>query len=211
MKKRRRKRKPRKMSATTPPDQMPTEQAPTPPEPTVAYFGFTGLIDSSSVTRICSALNGAVNEGYTDVYLAFSSLGGYTADGIYLYNTMRGLPINITMHATGNIASVAVAIFLGADYRLCSRHVLLMMHPVAVPSSAEGMAWERLQGLMSSALAEEQRTENILRERASIPDELLAQRRYRDVHITPEDAVKFRIAHSLGEFGIPPGAQIFQI
>jgi ATP-dependent Clp protease protease subunit len=179
--------------------------------PAVQYYSFTGAIESQSVTRICTALNHAVNEQFDGVCLSFSSLGGYVADGIFLYNHLRALPIPVSIYATGNIASVAVAIYLGAEHRVCSRHALFMMHPVTVPGSAEGMSWERLQGQMDSATAEEQRTENILRERAAVPNELLAARRYKDVHITAQNALKFGIAHELGEFTVPPGAQIFQI
>jgi len=176
-----------------------------------AYYGFTGPIESSSVTRICSALNHAINTGASDIYLTFSSLGGYTADGIFLYNHLRSLPIPVTIHATGNIASVAVAIFAGADIRICSQHVLFMVHPTTVPGSAEGMSWDRLQVLMKSALAEEDRTEGILRDRCSIPDEMLATRRFSEVHFSPEDAVKFGVAHEVQEFSLPSGCEIFQI
>lgn len=177
-----------------------------------AYYGFTGPIESNSVTRICSALNYAVNNNYDGVYIAFSSLGGYTADGIYLYNHLRAMPIPVTLHAIGNIASIAVAAYLGATKRICSRHVLLMVHPTVVPGSAEGATWERLQGSMRAAIAEEQRTEDILRERApGIPDAVISDRTVKDVHITPEDALKFGIAHELGEFAIPKGARIAQI
>ena len=177
----------------------------------IAYFGFSGLIDSGSVTRIATALNHSVNNKYDGVYLAFSSLGGMIADGVFLYNHIRSLPIPVTIHATGNVASVAVTIFAGADTRLTSRHVLFMIHPATVPGSAEGMAWDRLQQLMDSAVAEEQRSENILRDRYSIPDELLAARRFREVHFAPEDAVKFGIAHRIEEFSFPRGCEMHQI
>lgn len=176
-----------------------------------AYFGFTGAIESGSVTRLCTALNHAVNNGADAVYLTFSSLGGYTADGIYLYNHIRAMPIPVTIHATGNIASVAVAIFSGANTRYCSKHVLFMVHPTSVPGSAEGMSWERLQVLMRSALAEEDRTEGILRERCSIPDDMLTARRFSEVHFTSEDAVKFGVAHAVQEFSLPSGCQMIQI
>lgn len=181
------------------------------PDKKIVYFGFTGPIESGSVTRICAALNHAINTGAGEIYLTFSSLGGYTADGIFLYNHLRALPIPVTIHATGNIASVAVAIFAGAEKRFCSKHVLFMVHPTSVPVSAEGMSWERLQVLMQSALAEEDRTEGILRDRCSIPDEMLAARRFSEVHFSPEDAVKFGVAHEVKEFSLPSGCEIYQI
>lgn len=177
----------------------------------IAYFGYTGPIDSNSVTRIAAALNHAVNNQYSSIHLAFSSLGGLIADGVFLYNHIRALPIPVTIHATGNIASVAVAIYVGALRRVCSRHVLFMIHPAAVPGSTEGMAWDRLQQLMNSALAEENRTEGILRDRCSIPNELLTTRRFSEVHFSPEDAIKFGVAHAIEEFSLPGGCEVHQI
>jgi ATP-dependent protease ClpP protease subunit len=177
----------------------------------VAYFGFTGPIDSSSATRICSALNLAVNQKRGGVYLLFSSLGGYTADGIYLYNHLRAMPIPVTIHALGNVASVAVAVLLGAEHRYCSRHVLFMIHPSVVPGTAEGMSWDRLDNLQRAALAEENRTEGILRDRSRIPKEKLTARRTGDVHFSAEDAVKFGIVDAIEEFSLPLGSEIYQI
>lgn len=176
-----------------------------------AIFGFTGPIDSSSASRICGALNESINQGYSEFHLAFSSLGGLTADGIFVYNHLRASPIPVIIHATGNVASVAVAIFLAGSARFCSKHVLFMMHPTSIGPFGEGLSWERIESLRQSALAEEGRTESILRERASIPDEVLKARRFRDVHFSPEDAVKFGIAHEIKEFSLPSGARVLQI
>ena len=64
---------------------------------------------------------------------------------------------------------------------------------------------------MKTALADDQRTENILRERTALPNDWLTARRYRDVFITPEDAVKFSLAHAVKEFALPKGNEILQI
>jgi ATP-dependent Clp protease, protease subunit len=175
------------------------------------YCGFTGPIDSSSATRLAAAMNHANNEGFDRVHLLFNSLGGYTADGIFLYNHFRSMPIPITIHAIGNVASIALAVYVGGERRLCSKHAIFMTHPTSVPSSAEGMAWERLKASMEAAFAEDNRTEDILRERSSLDESTLAQRRFRDVHFSAEDAVKFGIAHETQEFSLPSGANIIQI
>src|SRR5205085_5288126 len=52
----------------------------------IVFLGYTGPVDSEGVGRIAAALNDAVNNHYDEVQLSFSSLGGYVADGIYLYN-----------------------------------------------------------------------------------------------------------------------------
>jgi ATP-dependent Clp protease, protease subunit len=174
------------------------------------YFGYTGPVDSGSATRIASALNSAVNSQCDEVHLSFSSLGGYVADGIYLYNHIRGLPLKVVAYNVGSAASIAVAVFVAAEERYCSSHSMFMIHPTAFPT-LEGMSAERLDGALQAALADDQRTENILRERTGIPNDILANRKVREVHITPERAVEIGLVQRIREFTLPKGQQIFQI
>jgi ATP-dependent Clp protease protease subunit len=176
-----------------------------------AYYSYTGLIDSNGVTRIAAALNQAVNNNYDEVYLCISSLGGYVADGVFLYNHVRALPIKITAHNTGSLMSIAVAVFVAAEERYCSAHSVFMMHPTTVGPFQEALTWERIDSAGSAALAEEARTENILRERASIPDASLQARRFREVYITPAQALEWRLVHGIAEFSLPNGNEIIQV
>ena len=134
-----------------------------------AYYGFTGIIDSGSVTRITSAFNLAVNNGYEEICMCLSSTGGFIADGIYLYNHIRSLPIKAIFHNTGTVASIATAVYVGAEERYCSEHGIFLIHPTEMPAQ-EYMRAERLQANLTAALAEDKRTEDILRQRATIPE-----------------------------------------
>ena len=175
------------------------------------YYGFTGMIDSNSTTRIAAALNAATNGGYDEVYICLNSLGGYVGDGIFLYNHIKSLPVKVIMHNIGGVHSIAVAAFVAAAERHCSAHSIFMIHPTSIGPLQEAMTWERLNGMRAAALADDDRTENILRERTSIPDELLSFRRVREVFITPQDALKFGIVDSVCEFTLPQGHEIIQI
>ncbi len=177
----------------------------------VIYFGFSGVIDPNGVTRLAAAFNAAVNDAADDIYLCMSSLGGYVGDGLFLYNHIRGLPAPITIHNTGSIASIATIIYVAASHRVCSAHAMFMMHPTTVGPFAEGVSWERLDGSLKTALADDQRTENILRERTSLTDDLLAAKRVREVQISPQEALEFGLAHEIAEFSIPRGHQIIQV
>ena len=174
------------------------------------YYGFTGIIEPGSATRIASAFNLAVNTGCDEIYLCLSSTGGYVADGIYLYNHIRSLPTNVTIHNTGSVASIAIAIYVAANERKCSEHGVFMMHPTEMQQQ-NNMRSETLQSLLDAALADDQRTENILRQRTSIPDKTLTARRTREVHITPQQAVEFGLADRVSEFALPRGNEILQI
>jgi ATP-dependent Clp protease protease subunit len=174
------------------------------------FYSFSGMIDDNGVTRIATAFNLAVNEGFEEVHLCISSLGGYVHSGIYLYNHIRGLPLSVVMHNTGSVASIAVAIFVAAERRYCSAHGVFMIHPTAVSPQA-GMTATLLQSSLNSALADDLRTENILRERAHIPEGVLADRKAKDVYITPQDAALYGLVDEVREFALPDGHQIFQV
>lgn len=176
-----------------------------------AYFGFTGLIEPQGVTRICAALNYATNNHFDEVHLTFSSPGGYVADGIYLYNHIMALPIKVTIHNTGSVSSIAVAVFSAAAERYCSPHAMFMIHPTTVGGSPEGASWHRLDAALQTALADDGRTENILRERTTIPDDVLNSRRYGDVHISPQQALQWGLVQGVREPFFPKGHEITQI
>lgn len=175
-----------------------------------AYYGFTGLIEPASATRIASAFNAAINDNTDQIYLCLSSGGGLVADGIYLYNHIRGLPAEVIIHNTGTVASIATAVYVAADTKYCSQHGMFMIHPTEFQPQAN-MRAEQLQSFLDAALADDQRTEDILRERASIPDALLTERRFKEVHITPEQALEFGLADAVRNFALPDGNEIFQI
>lgn len=179
-------------------------------DPICRYFGFSGMIDDDGATRLSSAFNLAVNEGCDEVHLCFSSLGGYVHSGIYLYNHIRALPLKVIMHNAGTAASIAVAVFLAADERYCSQHSVFMIHPTSFAPQA-GMTATLLQSSLNGALADDQRTEDILRQRANIPDTVLADRRAKDVYVTPDEALRYGLIDAVREFALPQGNQIFQV
>jgi len=174
------------------------------------FYGFTGMIDDNGATRLTAALNLAVNEAVEEVHLCISSPGGNVHSGIYVYNHMMALPLRIIAYNTGTVASIAVAIFVGANERYCSRHGVFMIHPTSFQPQA-GMTATLLQSTLDGALADDERTEAILRERAKVPEELLAGRRSRDVYIKAAEGVTYGLADDIREFALPAGHQVFQI
>lgn len=179
-------------------------------DPLQRYYGFSGMIDDNGVTRLASAFNMAVNEGFDEVHICLSSLGGYVHSGIYLYNHIRSLPLEVVAYNVGSVASIAVAVFLAANQRFSSEHGVFMIHPTSLAPQA-GMTAQLLQSHLDSALSDDTRTESILRERSQIPDAMLADRRAKDVYITPAQAVSFGLVQAVREFTVPQGNQILQV
>lgn len=173
------------------------------------YFGYTGMIEPGGASRLAGALNSAVNSGAGTVHLSFSSNGGYVADGIFLHNHIRALPLHVVIYNTGSVSSIAVTVFLAAAERYCSSHAMFMIHPTTM-GSAE-MSARRLQSALDAALADDDRTDDILRQYSTIPDDVLAARRHSEVHISPRQAIEFGLVQGVREFALPKGQQIVQV
>jgi ATP-dependent protease ClpP protease subunit len=175
------------------------------------HLSFCGPIDSHGASRIADALNTAVNKGVDDVYLTMSSPGGYVADGIFLYNHIRALPLDVHMHNVGSVSSIAVVVFLAGRHRNVSQHAAFLIHPTTVAANNASLAPAPLKSALDTALAEDIRTEEILRAHARLPEELLAARRHRDVFLSASEAIRYGLADTVREFALPKGSQIFQI
>ena len=174
------------------------------------YCSFTGVIDPNSAQRIAAMFNHAHNNGFKTIYVCFNSPGGTVNDGIFLYNHIVGLPIHVIMHNVGTVGSIAAAIYVAADERRCSKHGTFIIHPTSVQPQ-HNMEAESLIDHLRSLLADDQRIDDILREKTVIPDDLLQTRRRSEVLITAQQALEFGVAHTLDEFALPQGVQIFQI
>lgn len=176
----------------------------------VAYLGFSGPIDDEGTRKLCSALNAAVNNQYDEVYLTFNTVGGYVAHGFYIYNHIRSLPISITIHNTGTVASVGATLFVAAHRRLCAPTGVFMMHPVALGSNGQLMA-ESLQATLQALLRDEERTELVLKERTSLSDDLLYKRRFTEVYLSAQEALNFGLVEEVCAFALPAGNEVIHL
>lgn len=178
----------------------------------ILYVGYCGPIDDNGVSKIASVLNQAVNDQFDAVYLTMSSHGGFVDHGIYLYHHIRSLDeqLEVTIHNTGMIGSIAAAIYAGAKHRVACENSMFMIHPVQnTPQGA--MTHTSLQSILTSALADEERIDKILRERAAIPDDVLTRRRGMEVFFTAQQALEYGLVNEVGNFVLPPGNQIFHL
>ena len=95
------------------------------------YVNFFDIINDAKVKSIMAGVSELINQQKPDiVYCLFSSAGGGVEAGITLYNFLRALPLEIIMHNTGSIDSIANVIFLAANTRFTSIHSSFLFHGV---------------------------------------------------------------------------------
>ena len=176
--------------------------------PKTLYLGFCGEINAIAVSKIAGTFNQAVNDAFDAVHMTFSSPGGAASDGVYLYYHIRSLPINVTIHNQGMIASVATTIFAAADQRTACPDSIFMIHPVSMQANGYHAS---LKSAMDLTEIEEARIDAILAERTEIPDAVLQERRSRDIFFTAQKALEYGLVTGLGSFSLPAGQQIFHL
>ena len=101
--------------------QIPGQSAPV--ETDTVYISFSAEIIPHTTESLIAVLANLVNQGVAHIYLTFSTPGGSVMNGMNLYNVMRGLPCDISIHNVGNVDSIGNAIFLAGTHRYaCAMH-----------------------------------------------------------------------------------------
>ncbi len=188
---------------TTPP----TPPTP-PPLPSVVYAIFCGPIDQASTQRILNGLSNASVQNVKEAHLIFQSLGGSVGEGIALYNFFKALTFDLTVYNIAQVSSAALIAYLGAKKRKVSRYATFMTHRTTAPATA--MEASKLKSVIESVTFDDQRTEAILRQHITMPDDKWAALDS-DLWLSAEDAVKFGLADEIAEFAPPQGNKIFHI
>lgn len=89
------------------------------------YISFCADINMSTSEQLLAVTFQMIQQGYTQIYYRFSTPGGFVANGISLYNTLKSLPVNTIMHNVGNVDSIGNAIFLAGKKDMLARTQLL--------------------------------------------------------------------------------------
>lgn len=185
---------------------MASSQNTLPPE---VFTTFVGLINQDNAQKLVHNLDGATQRGVKHVHVLFQSSGGSVADGVFMYNLFRSLPIELTLYNAGQVCSAALIAYLGAGHRKTNPRATFMVHRSTLnPQPATS---KNLRHVAQSLALDDARTEAILRDHVKFPDELWTEMQYHDLHLSSDEAIKYGIAEELGDFGPPVGSQIYNM
>lgn len=138
---------------------------------------------------------------FQSLTIMFSSEGGSTDQGLSLYNFIRALPIQVHMHASGHVGSMAVPVFLAGHKRTCTPYSRFFFH--AYDWSFEGRQMsdriaEALKRLDSDIKLSREITQRHTKLEAARLDELYGRSPAPTI-FTPEEAKEFGIIDGIVE------------
>ena len=178
--------------------------------PRDGYFTLAGDVNSDMVRRVFDALARMSADGLTTAHVLLQSNGGYVSDGICLYNTLSRAPIDFVMYNGGAVASIAVTLFLAGKTRVASDTARFMLHKshATAPSGARPDA---LKIIADGLMADDRRTETILRRHVTLTQSMWEVHAYSDLHLAAPDALETGLIHRIGDFAPPRGVVIGSI
>lgn len=128
---------------------METMESETQDTPQIAYVVFTAEIIPTTVEPLIQTLSGIAQNNIPEVYMAFSTPGGNVAQGITLYNFLRGVPFKLVIHNIGNVDSIGNAIFLASDTRYACAHSTFMFHGISFNNPAGSVGEKEVREMLA--------------------------------------------------------------
>lgn len=174
------------------------------------YFTLSGDVNSDMVCRVFSATARMTCEGVTTAHVLIQSHGGFISDGICLHNYLSHAPIKFVMYNCGAIASIAVIVYLAGVRRIASETARFMIHKAHASPTAETRS-EALRIIADGLIADDVRTESILKKHLQLPPVMWDVYARSDVHLTSADALKVGLIHEIGDFSPSAGSRIVDI
>ena len=132
------------------------------------FINFHAGINPYTTQNLMAGIAQKLMQGTDHFYIMLSTPGGEVASGLTLYNFLRAIPAQISMHNTGNVDSIGNAIFLAADQRFACAHSTFMFHGVGFDVKNMRVEEKNARELLHGILADQNRIADIIVERTNI-------------------------------------------
>lgn len=178
--------------------------------PEDVYFTFTGYIDSEVVKKFFACFSAATQRKAKRVHLLVHSMGGNVHDGIAIYHFLKALPLEVITYNGGQVASIAVLIFLSGSVRRASELASFVIHKSTATFPAPATADDMEIGI-KAARDNDRTIESVLHAYLKMPEEKWAIHATRNLTITAQEAVEFALVHDIENYHIPEDQSVFNI
>jgi ATP-dependent protease ClpP protease subunit len=96
----------------------------------LVYVSFSSDINPNTTEGLINAMVVCANALVQNVYLVMSTTGGSVIHGFNLYNVLKGMPFELSIHNAGSINSIGNVVFLAGTHRYATANATFMFHGV---------------------------------------------------------------------------------
>ena len=176
------------------------------------YVIFSADINPTTCEGLLGVMAEAVNQGVKQVYLAFTTAGGNVREGVHLYNVLRKMPFDLTIHNVGSVDSIGNAVFLGGKKRYAVPTSTFMYHGVGFTiTTATRFEEQHVRERLDSILADQKKIGEIVSANSNLEPKQVADLFRRQQTKDASWAVEKGIIHEVRDFQIPPGSPVISL
>lgn len=156
---------------------------------------FLDGVDSQSVHLLDKYLNEMIRDRFiNEVNLVIDSLGGSLCGA---YDLLKSFPLPITTWVRGYCCSSATVMFLAGKKRYISPTSLFLIHSARSTIQQEFKEGDAIDFKEMIEIHNQTGLMNIYKKETKIPKDVLSQMSYKEIWITPEQCVDYKIAHGI--------------
>jgi ATP-dependent Clp protease protease subunit len=154
---------------------------------------------------------GAVQERITRAHILIQSAGGFVGDAVAMYYYLFKLPIDVITYNAGAVESAAVLPYLAGKIRRVSKAASFMIHKTSCPPLPTGATADELRIRADDSDLHDKAMHHILRLHLNMPETKWGVTTTRNLLVTAEEALTFKIAHEISDFAPIPGGRLWNI
>jgi ATP-dependent protease ClpP protease subunit len=175
------------------------------------YLGFNAAIDRKAAEQIAHLLNDARKNGYTEINLCMSSVGGILDHTYYLYDIIEALGIYLITLNIGNIQSAANIIFLCGSRRYATANATFFFHQTGYDPPNSRVTEPYLAEKLKAVQYDDNRSASIIAAKTGKPIKDVRSWQNTELVMDTAAALAHGLIHGVQNFAIPPNAFFHQI
>jgi ATP-dependent Clp protease protease subunit len=174
------------------------------------FLIFTAPIDQMTSAKLTGAITDVINDPeISEAYIGFASGGGGVNEGVALHHFIKSCPKPVTMHALGNVDSIALTIFLAGARRYATDGTRFTFHTIGLGlPPGQRLDAPFLREKLAALHADQERLSGIWRTQVKVEDtEMTALFEHEYMHDCYW-ALQRGFIHEIRDFIIPIGSRL---
>jgi len=175
------------------------------------YFGFNAAIDRKAAEQTVFLINDAKRNGFAEINICMSSVGGILDQTYYLFNLIEAIDIRLTTWNIGNIQSAATMVFLCGDTRYATPGSTFFFHQTGYDSPNTRITEPYLTAKLKAVQYDDNRSAGIVAAKTGRAIEDVRGWQNTELVMGTEAALAHGLIHEVRDLVIPPNAFFHQI
>lgn len=175
------------------------------------YVIFSAEINPNTAEALIAVMSRAAMQSVQAVTLYFSTPGGNVREGITLYNMLKGMPFELTIHNSGSVDSIGNAVFMAGEHRYATAISSFLFHGVGYTINNQRLEEKQLRERLDSIHSDQAKIGDIIISDSNLTDtevaELFLEQQTKDTTW----AIDKGVINEVRDIHIPSGSPIVSL